>query len=107
MRPLLDKELSRINRNLNRLIELIDCDSLLDRLWAEKCISSHQRQDIRDESKAFARNELLLDIFTKRSYADFVKLLRWLNELGQPHVAKMLTQDGDIFTVSKRCHYLM
>ena len=96
IRPLLDRELLRINRNLNRLIQLLDCSDLLDHLWAEKCISSRQRQDIRDESKASARNELLLDIFTKRNYRDFVKLIHWLNELGQPHVAKMLTQDGGI-----------
>ena len=96
IRPLLEKELSRIYRNLNRLIELLDCSVLLDHLWVEECISSRQRQDIRDESKASARNEVLLDIFTKRSYGDFVKLIHWLNELGQPHVAKILTQDGGI-----------
>ena len=78
-------------------MELIDGRVLLDRLWAEKCISSYQRQDIRDESKEFARNELLLDIYTKRSYRDFLKLIHFLNELGQPHVAKMLIQDGGIF----------
>ena len=77
-------------------MELLDCSVLLDHLWAEKCINSHQRQDIRDEPKAFTRNELLFDIFTKRSYRDFVKLIHWLNELGQAHVANMLTQDGGI-----------
>ena len=107
VRPLLDKELSRITRNLNQLMELLDCSVLLDQLWAEKCISSHQRQDIKDESKVFAKNELLLDIFTKRSYRDFVKLVHWLNKLGQPHLAKLLTQDGGIFTVSNRCQNLM
>ena len=77
-------------------MELLDCSVLLDHLWAEKCINSHQRQDIKDEPKEFARNELLLDIFTKRSYRDFVILIHWLNKLRQPHVAEMLTQDGGI-----------
>ena len=79
----------------------------MDSLFAEECISSRERQHINDQSSEYKKSELLLDIFTKRSYGDFVKFSHCLEEREQACIAYVLTQDEDVFTVSKRSQYLM
>ena len=102
VRPLPDKELSRLNRNRSQLQKLIDCNVLVGHLWSQNCISQFQRESIQSETTSFKSNQLLLEIFIRKSFADFKKLICCLKNIRQPHVARLLEQDGGNCLLSTR-----
>ena len=94
VRPLMKNELSRINHNQLKLMETIDSKSILASLNDEGTLSKWQRQSIREDGKSYERNRLLLDIFTRKSYADLERLVHWLETTGQMRAVKLITEDG-------------
>ena len=93
-RPLPDVELSRIDRNQVRLKDVLASEDLVEHLAAESSITRWQRQRIKEKESSLDRNDLLLDVFRRRSKAHFDRLIYWLNVTGQSHVARLLTEDG-------------
>ena len=72
-------ELSRIDRNQLKLKELLDLVDLVEHLTAEGSITGWQREEIKVKKNPLHRNDLLLDIFRRRSKKHFDRLIYWLN----------------------------
>ena len=95
-RPLLEEETCVMNDNLGFLTECIDsADSgLLDELYRVRCITLQQRKFLKEVKHEIKRNSELLDILTRRSFANFQQFIVCLNETGQSHVARVLEEGG-------------
>jgi len=99
-RILSNDERKRFRRNFVVLTEKLDPDPCLVRgLVAIECISSRHQVEISAKSSFIAKNEELLGIMQRRSYADFSRFIHYLNqpENGQMHVAQMLLEDGGYY----------
>jgi hypothetical protein len=93
-RPLSQDELSILYTNLNFFEETIvsDC-GLIEHLLAANCLTYQQMQYI-NESRRSEKNSLLLDILTRRSFADIKCFVISLHKTGQSHVARVLEEGG-------------
>ena len=94
VRPLLEQELAVIRRNKLRIMEELCMLDVVEHIWAEGCINDWQRQSIKAKKNDFSRTEFFIDIFMRRSYADLDRLIYWLVETNQKHVAKLFKEDG-------------
>lgn len=88
MQPLDKSTRARILKNWETLTRLMEPDSgLVCKLFAARYISERQRQFIDGQQFATRKNEKLLDIFLRKSLAEFDGLLECLEETKQRHVA--------------------
>lgn len=75
-------------------MKLLDNTVLVDHLCSDGFVSDWQRQSLRAKSVDFERNELLLELIGKGSYANLEQLIHRLVDTGQPHIARLLVEDG-------------
>jgi hypothetical protein len=89
------RQLSAIDVNYPRLVELLDPDSgFVDALWAAGCINLQHRKHIETGRSDIERNRLMLDIMRRRSLADFNKFIGCLVSNKQEHLAALLLGGG-------------
>ena len=94
-------EIKLLRGNRMKLIELIDlvC-GLLDELLSEGCISERQMKSIKAKQTPADQNSLLLDVFYRKSLADFRKFLICLKRTRQSFVASLLSKTCEFHPVS-------
>ena len=78
-------------------MDMLDSKFLVDHLWATGCVNDWQKKSMAAKKIDHERNKLLLDIFLRRSRADLDRLVYCIIASGQPHVAKILSEDGGEF----------
>ena len=95
-RPLSDSDLARIQAVYPILRWKLDIDSgLLNQLFAKNCITAGQMEFINGAEKC-KKNERLVDVFKRRSYADVCVFFNCLRLTNQAHLADILQHGGSI-----------
>ena len=93
IRPLSVEERLRLRTNLPFLHKSMDAESIVDHLLQKQCINDWQKQHLRASTK---KNEDLINILTKRSFANFKDFVRILRKTGQGHVADVIGEPGGL-----------
>ena len=92
----------RIRVNWNTLTDLIDVEhGLLLVMYDKECLTRRQKERIQGEALSFRKNELLLEIMTRKSSTTFNKFLDCLKETQQSHVVTLLTKNSGKLLDSK------
>jgi len=96
-RILSDNELQSLEMNTKLLVEMMEVSYGLDLLlYASDCISDHHREAITSKKTGKRKNEKLLQIMQRRSYADYQKFIDCLRDprIKQSHLADVITGNG-------------
>ena len=93
IRPLSQEEISNMNDAKVKIRDRMRADDILKHLLSDKCITFTEMNNIKHQANNSARNELLIDIFTRRSYADFERLINWLKQTEQIYEAIVLSSN--------------
>ena len=99
--PLHDGQMSIIDRNKSKLMDLLDTEyDLLPALRATTCLSRHQIDSLQAIPNVHERNLKLLEMLKRRSISQFNKFIECL-ERYQRHLIPFLTGDeGNQVSVS-------
>jgi hypothetical protein len=92
--PLSEKQRTILRINRYELASMMDIDSLLPVLYTSKCLTEVHIDCIRGEKSLLNRNFRFLEILSKRSQANYFIVISVLNEIGQGHLANILSEDG-------------
>lgn len=103
--PLTEKEISIIDANHTTLINLLEPCELTYLLFATDVINSRQKDSIASKLTNHEKNEVLLDILTRRSLFDYHKTISCLHASNQSHIAQILDEGGGEFNILRELHY--
>lgn len=84
----------------------MDASELVDRLWAAEVISRRQRETINSQITPSEKNEVLLDIFKRRSSADYKTLIRYLEDTQQGHVAQLFNDEKGLTIIIQIIYFI-
>ena len=91
MRPLDERQLSRVKVNWTSLAELITLEGgLVAKLYSRNCVTYIQRKSIESLGNDVDQNKRLLEIMLRKSVAVYNRFVECLQETQQGHVAAML-----------------
>lgn len=92
-----EKEISILDANQERLIDLLDLSDLPGRLYFSKVINRRQVNFISSKPDSKSRSEALIDILRRRSLRDYWQTISCLRESDQSQAteaAALLGTDG-------------
>lgn len=92
--PLTDREIRILDANQESLVDLIDPDDLITRLFSMEVINCRHKDFISSKPTRFGKNEVLLDIVRRCSLDDYLKLIECLNESNQSRVSEIFVNGG-------------
>jgi len=92
--PLDEQRKEILTNNYANMVELLECEELVNMMYSKRCISRHHKESIQAKATSFDQNEQLLDILFLRSIADFNAFICCLEETRQSHLAQYFKVGG-------------
>ena len=90
---LTDEEFENLRKSRAQMLEIMNPRGSAA-LYSMGCITSAQQEHIRSKSSWREKNEILLDVITRKSHGNYVQFLQWLRDDEQRHVAAVLQHGG-------------
>ncbi len=94
VRPLSDEESAWLRKKLPFLLDFLSPDDCINHLFARECINRWQAEHLRKQTTSCEQVDQLIDILSRRSYADIKQFVGILFEIGQEHVTSKLVEGG-------------
>lgn len=88
--PLRKEEIKVLDINHECLVDLIETEDLIMRMFAKGVLNVRQKDFIASKATPHEKNEALLDILRRRSLKDFLVTIACLKETNQTHIAEIL-----------------
>lgn len=92
--PLTEKELNLLTSNHETLVESLETDDLINRLFSKEVLNKRQRDSIASKPTPSEKNETLLDITSRYSLRHYHETIRCLYNSYQSHIAEILCEGG-------------
>ena len=92
--PLEENQISILNVNHKRFVDLLELRDLLGLLYSWIVINIRQKELIYSKSTSHEKNDALLGILRRRSLRDYKQTIRCLRESNQSHIAKVFECGG-------------
>ena len=87
----------KLQKNMATLCKCMDPENgLLDQLFSAEVVSYSEGQRVRSATGLNEMTRKLVEMFMKKSDDAFEALIKALNEVGQSHVAHILTENGTL-----------
>lgn len=92
--PLAEKEVSILDANQERLVDLLEVVDLLGLLHSKKVINKRQLELISSQQTSYKKNDMLLEILRRRSLHDYQQTIICLQLSNQIHIAAIFEEGG-------------
>src|SRR6218665_2870968 len=104
--PLEENQISILNVNHKRFVDLLELTDLLGLLYSSRVINSMQKEFISSKATSHKKNNALLGILRKLSLLNYRQAINCLHESNQSHIAEVLECGGGMTTVHRRINFV-